>query len=162
MLLVQGCYATSLIAQENSITTCFSPAEKCEDKFLEFLKSAKTSIQIAVYDIDLPSIIDVLSQKAQENVSVKIVTDPTKAAANGKNLRTLQKAGIKIRTGVQEGHMHNKFVIIDGIKVETGSFNFTKHSYHKNQENQLYIMDAGIAAKYVADYSTLWESSTKI
>jgi phosphatidylserine/phosphatidylglycerophosphate/cardiolipin synthase-like enzyme len=51
--------------------------------------------------------------------------------------------------------MHNKFMIIDGITLETGSFNFTKAAERRNSENVLVIHDD---PQLVKDYMQQWEN----
>src|SRR5437868_213552 len=46
---------------------------------------------------------------------------------------------------------HNKIMILDGRKVITGSFNFTKAAEEKNAENLLVIDDAVMARKYTTN-----------
>ncbi len=47
---------------------------------------------------------------------------------------------------------HNKFMVIDGATVITGSFNFTKAAEEKNAENLLVIRSPELAAKYIANW----------
>jgi len=43
-------------------------------------------------------------------------------------------------------------MVIDGEKVITGSFNFTKAAEEQNAENLLVIQDLPLAAKYLANW----------
>ena len=47
---------------------------------------------------------------------------------------------------------HNKVMIIDGVIVVTGSFNFTKAAEEKNAENLLIIRDPGLAKLYMDNW----------
>ncbi len=47
---------------------------------------------------------------------------------------------------------HNKVMIIDGVTVLTGSFNFTKAVDEKNAENLLVINDAALADRYAENW----------
>lgn len=70
----------------------------------------------------------------------------------------LAKYGVPVRINSKYGIMHNKFLIIDGSTVETGSFNFTKAAEIKNAENLLVIRNAPtIAAKYAKQWQRLWD-----
>ena len=53
--------------------------------------------------------------------------------------------------------MHNKFVIIDGTALETGSFNFTNHASTVNNENQIYIRDQDTVAKYIERFEAIYQ-----
>jgi phosphatidylserine/phosphatidylglycerophosphate/cardiolipin synthase-like enzyme len=52
--------------------------------------------------------------------------------------------------------LHDKFLVIDGHQVETGSFNFTKAATERNAENALLIENAPLAARYAAEWRRLW------
>ena len=57
------------------------------------------------------------------------------------------------------GLMHNKFAVIDGRTVLTGSFNWTITADTKNDENLLVITDKELAQKYVKQFNRLWAKS---
>ena len=68
--------------------------------------------------------------------------------------RWLADNGIAVRFNSRYAIMHDKFLIIDDITLETGSFNFTKAAEARNAENVLVLHDD---AKAVADYTQQWE-----
>ena len=53
--------------------------------------------------------------------------------------------------------MHNKFCVIDGIIVYTGSFKHTNSATIMNDENYIVIKDKEIASKYERQFQNLWE-----
>ena len=63
-------------------------------------------------------------------------------------------ANARIRTLIDDLHVisHNKIMVIDGRRVITGSFNFTKAAEEKNAENLLVTEDGELAAKYTANW----------
>jgi len=52
----------------------FCPGDDCEDVLYTFLDEAEHSIDCALYDVDLPRIIDVLDNKSEE-IRVRVITD---------------------------------------------------------------------------------------
>jgi phosphatidylserine/phosphatidylglycerophosphate/cardiolipin synthase-like enzyme len=56
----------------------------------------------------------------------------------------------RIPTFIDTAHTiaHNKIVIIDGTRVITGSFNFTRSAEEKNAENLLIIRSEDLAVLY--------------
>jgi len=64
-----------------------------------------------------------------------------------------------VRYGKQKGIMHNKFVIVDGKALETGSYNFTNGAAVKNNENRVYLADATLVAKYVTRFEQIWSAA---
>lgn len=57
--------------------------------------------------------------------------------------------------------MHNKFVVIDGRILITGSFNWTTQAVTSNQENLCIIDNEELAKKYTAEFERLWKSFEK-
>lgn len=54
--------------------------------------------------------------------------------------------------------MHNKFMVIDGKNVQTGSFNYTASAVSRNAENVLLIEDAPqLAEAYQREFNRLWD-----
>ena len=60
--------------------------------------------------------------------------------------------------------MHNKFIIIDGCVLATGSFNWTAQAVYGNQENLAIFESKKLVWKYSEEFNRLWEdfSETEI
>lgn len=67
-----------------------------------------------------------------------------------------------MRVDRQHAIMHNKFVIVDGVTVETGSFNFTAAAESKNTENVLVLQDPAAAQRYSKEWDRLWAESEEM
>jgi phosphatidylserine/phosphatidylglycerophosphate/cardiolipin synthase-like enzyme len=55
--------------------------------------------------------------------------------------------------------MHDKFLIVDGQTLETGSFNFTAAAEARNAENVLVLHDAALAQQFEQQWERLWNES---
>lgn len=135
--------------------TCFSPDEPCAFKLLKFIASAEKSIDLAVFDINLVDIVKVLIEKSKV-IPVRIVADTRQAHGTYSQSKSLLRAGVRLKYGAQKGVMHNKFVIIDGKMMETGSFNFTNHAGLANQENQIYLSNPTIIKRFSERFEKIW------
>jgi phosphatidylserine/phosphatidylglycerophosphate/cardiolipin synthase-like enzyme len=71
--------------------------------------------------------------------------------------RQSQVGGVEVQTVAPDGRNHNKFAIIDGRRVLTGSYNWTLKS-EENWENLL-ILDCPALAK---SYESEWEAYSLI
>ena len=138
--------------------TCFSPDEPCAIKLAKFIKSASTSIDIAIYSINEDRVVHALLVQSKK-VSVRIIVDRLQSKGNRSSVALLQKAGIPLRFGHQRGIMHDKFTIVDGKRIETGSFNYTDHAESSNQENQIYLSTPQIAGRYKQRFEQMWSDS---
>jgi phosphatidylserine/phosphatidylglycerophosphate/cardiolipin synthase-like enzyme len=55
--------------------------------------------------------------------------------------------------------LHDKFIVVDGLTVEQGSFNYTAAAETKNAENVLVLHDVAIADEYRREWERLWAES---
>ena len=132
--------ATVTPPKDNEI--CFSPDEPCHYKLKKFIESATKTLDVAIYDLNEDSIVHAILVKS-----------------NHSQVSLLQKAGVELRFGHQRGIMHDKFVITDGARLETGSFNYTHHAATANQENQVYLSTPEILSRYNARFNKMWLDS---
>ena len=136
-----------------------SPEELCDVKLLKFVSSARKSIDVAIYDINLDALVHELLIKSK-TMPVRIVVDRRRAKGNHSLVPLLAKAGAQVRYGHQRGIMHNKFVVVDGKMIETGSFNHTNHASRANNENQVYLANPAIVSRYAQRFEKIWEQRT--
>lgn len=136
---------------------CFSPDENCDEKLRKFILSAKESIDIAIFDINLKSIVDAIIEQAPK-VKVRLVVNRKLSKDSAPAIERFKENKLFCRVGKQKGIMHNKFTIVDGRRLETGSFNYTNGAAHSNQENQLYLSTPSIVERYQTRFQKMWES----
>jgi mitochondrial cardiolipin hydrolase len=141
--------------------TCFSPDEPCDVKLLKFIDSAKVSIDVAIFDINLPDLVDHLLDKAHK-IPVRIVVDKRQAKGEHSGVQKLVKGGASVRFGTQRGIMHNKFVIVDGKMVEIGSFNYTRNASKNNEENQIYLGKPPVVERYQKRFDKIWAKAKPV
>ena len=125
----------------------FCPREDCSKAFEDNIELANYSVHCALYDIDLKNVINALSKKSK-NADVKIVIDDT----NSKG----QIKGDGLRVDNEKQLMHNKFCVVDGYTVVTGSFNPTYNDNFKNNNNVIVIYSKALADNYEDEFSELW------
>jgi phosphatidylserine/phosphatidylglycerophosphate/cardiolipin synthase-like enzyme len=136
---------------------CFSPDEHCDRKIVTLVDSAKVSLDIAIYDINLDSLVTHIIQKSKQ-IPVRMVVDRGQAKTEHSAVPRLLAAGVKIKFGSQRGIMHNKFLLVDGKMMETGSFNQTNGASFYNNENQLYLSNPKVLDRYKKRFEWLWEN----
>ena len=115
------------------------------------LEQAKHTIFAAVAWVTDKNILDTLTKKASEGISVQLIISGSDYNEK-RNYRSLIDAGGEVYTfgggDIRDnGFMHNKFCVIDYKKVVTGSFNWTKNA-STNEENIVVINDERIAFQY--------------
>ena len=145
------------------IKVFFSPNGGCLDAVIYEIDNAKKSIDAAVYAFTSRPIAQALIRAKERGVKVRVVVDE-KTALKGKfsKYKFLLKKGIRVklvsgreRVGIK-GLMHNKFAIIDGKTVITGSFNWTASADYLNYENLLIIKSPELARIYECEFEKLY------
>lgn len=124
--------------------------------FLLAVDQAESTIDIAAYDLDLERIAEQLIAAEQRGVRVRLVTESDHVADNRDLLIELQQAGIPVIQDEREsGLMHNKFAVIDGEQVWSGSWNMTHSGSYRNDNNAVRITSPGLAENYTAEFEEM-------
>jgi len=143
--------------KENEV--CFSPENLCDVKFWKFLQTAQKSLDIAIFDITHEKIVhEILVAKVSRKIPVRVVVDTRQSKGQHSLVSLLIKGGANVRFGKQRGVMHNKFTILDGKMLQTGSFNYTNAAATKNNENQIYLSNPAIIEQYQKRFEELWQN----
>lgn len=144
------------VTAPQDMEVCFSPDEPCDIKLIKLVQSAQKSIDVAIFDINLDQLVHELLV-ASKKMPVRILVDVRQAKGNHSLVPLLIKAGAQVRVGRQRGVMHNKFLIVDGRMLETGSFNYTNHASRANNENQIYLANPTVVSRYQKRFEKIWE-----
>ena len=140
----------SYVSDSGTIKLYFCPRDDCETAFVSFMDSAETSLHCALYEVELESVKEKLLEKSKI-MDVKVVTDSD-------YFHQFNHSFIKSDSW---GLMHNKFCIIDGKKVSTGSMNPTDNDAHKNNNNLLLIESSVLAGNYEDEFQEMWNETFK-
>lgn len=140
----------SVVQDQGQLEIYFCPHEDCETALVNFIDSAEESIHCALFDVGLKSVQDKLLEKYSE-MEVKVVTD-------NDYIHKFDHSFVKVDSW---GLQHNKFCIIDGKKLSTGSMNPTDNGAHKNNNNLLLINSEVLAQNYDAEFMEMWEGTFK-
>lgn len=159
--LAEDSVAIALVPVPEDLEVCFSPEERCDLKLVKFIDSAQKSLEVAIFDINLGLLVDHLIAQSKK-IAVRMVVDRKQALSDHSAVRKLLGAGVSIRFGNQRGIMHNKFVIVDGRMMETGSFNQTNGASFMNNENQLYLANPKVLQKYQKRFEQLWQRAKPV
>ncbi|MGK5088126.1 phospholipase D-like domain-containing protein [Bdellovibrionota bacterium FG-2] len=158
---VFGADVSTQVNQPVGQEVCFSPGENCDEKLLLFVRSARKMIDVAIYDITLESLVNELILKGK-SIPVRVIVDERQSKGSRSRVLQLANQGAAIRFGRQSGFFHNKFTIVDGKKVETGSFNYTERATHLNSENQVYLETPEVVTAYQKHFEDLWKNGRPV
>lgn len=156
-LLVSLFYANSLFAENvKNLETCYSPEGKCEQKLISVLNSSQKTLDIAIYSIDHTGIASAIISAKSRGVTIRMIVDKGQSKKKHSQVQALLKSKIPLKYGNVKGIMHNKYTIVDGAILETGSFNYKNNSSNDNAENQIYITDKSVIKSYTENFDKLW------
>ena len=137
----------------------FSPNGGCQEAVVNEINNAKKSIDIAMYSFTSRPIVQALVDAKNRQVKIRIVLDKAQKNERYSKSRYLSSKGFDVKYHLGPGLMHNKFAVIDGGEVLTGSFNWTASAEKRNEENLLVITDKELSEKYSERFSHLWSES---
>ncbi|MBI4976068.1 MAG: hypothetical protein HZC28_01220 [Spirochaetes bacterium] len=149
------------------ISVYFTPAAANDmngayTNFIRYIDSARESIHLCLYEMDLIDVAARLAAKKQNGVKVSLFmeSDATNNPRNGAALSILSKANIPVRFDRRGSLMHNKFILVDIRRVWIGSANITERGFFYNYNDCILIEDAVVAGRYYEHYLSLVDPLT--
>ena len=136
----------------------FSPHGGAEALVAATLREARERVRVAIYGLTSPVIETALGDLARAGVKVALKADRIQSAgkAQAALLGRLQAAGVVVEVSHVGRLLHDKFAVVDGRWVITGSFNWTISAEQRNRENVLVFDCPALAQAFDAE----WESIT--
>ena len=125
-----------------------------DEAFVTALSSAQKSIDMAIYNISLENVVRALIAADQRGVAVRLVMESE--AMDSRQAQRLLSAGIQIEGDQRESLMHNKFTVIDGSEVWTGSMNYTSTASYDDFNNLLRLRSQRIAQNYTVEFEEMF------
>ncbi|HEY3551764.1 MAG TPA: phospholipase D-like domain-containing protein [Gaiellaceae bacterium] len=151
-----------------TLTDGGQPAEQTAHALAEFVAAAKQTLEVAVYDFNLPPELDAivcgaLGDAQKRGVAVRLaynldhakavpVPPPPATAPDALEAQPFPTAAIP---GVPD-LMHHKYVVRDAASVWTGSTNWTADSWTREENVVVTVDSPAIAARYRDDFEQLW------
>ncbi len=122
---------------------------------LSSINSAQDSIDLAIYNLTDPRVAQALIRALKNGVRVRIVMESDNLGKE--NPRRLAAAGIPIRGDGQGSLMHNKFMIVDGEVLLTGSANFTENGLGSDNNFLVRVEDPRLSGVYLDEFNSMFE-----
>jgi phosphatidylserine/phosphatidylglycerophosphate/cardiolipin synthase-like enzyme len=147
------------ISTKAQIHTFFSPDDDTQKVFLDFIRSTKQHLRIAIYSLHLPPLVDDLIQLHRSGVNIALVCDHSQAEGRYEHpeIEQLRLAGVPFVVGTSQKHkiMHHKFAVKDKVAVESGSWNFSLSA--SEESNYFDIIESwDRAATFLSKWQEMW------
>lgn len=125
-----------------------------DEVLAESLYTARRSIDVAGYEINLPLVAGALVDAHHRGVTVRVVTDSDNV--DEEEIGRMEDAGIEVVGDQRQALMHDKFIVIDGVTVWTGSMNYTVNDVYRNNNNLIKIVSGDLAQNYATEFEEMF------
>jgi phosphatidylserine/phosphatidylglycerophosphate/cardiolipin synthase-like enzyme len=141
------------------VQVAISPDRGATALVVKTIGDAKQSIRVAAYGFTSKPIAEALLDAHKRGIDVEVVVDKSQATARYTAATFLADQGVPVRVDCRYAIMHDKFMVVDGITVEEGSFNYTAAAENRNAENVVVLHSPGVASQYAREWERLWAES---
>lgn len=154
---VKGIHSVQAVG---NMEVAFSPGGGITTMIVQNIDKATKSIEVQAYSFTSVDIAKALAAAHKRGVQVRVILDKSQETEKYSSLTFLQNAGIAVHVDRDFQIAHSKIMIIDGVDVITGSFNFTKSAEQANAENCLVIHgNQALADQYIPNWQWRWEAT---
>ena len=162
ILLSLGVLQSSPIFAETEVL--FSPDQSIQEVLLKEIDSAQSTIDLAVREITSQNLSQALVRAKGRGVTVRVITDSKKAKMKSSKITSLIQEGISVKVLRGKDHrvMNHRFVIFDGKKAATGSFDWSEASERWNDEDILILSETEVVISYQKEFERLWREKRVI
>lgn len=164
VLLVSGItYAATTSKTSNAeLEWAFTQADQKPEKLLiSVIDSAKSTLDVAIYSLTKPDIVEAIKKAKKRGVDVRIISDKIQSSGKSQSeaLKILGSAGVPLKVNSHSGLMHLKMVVADKKVATTGSFNFSANASTDNDEVLMVIRSTDTAKSFAAEFERMWKDS---
>ena len=160
---ISGCFAAQPFNKGAAYDVGFSPRGGSLNIVLSGITAAKSQILVAAYTFTSKPIAYALVAAQRRGVKVYVIGDQEQNSNSYSAINYLANNGVPVALNGRYQSFHNKFMVIDGAHVETGSLNFSSAAVNKNTENAIMLWNVPqIASMYANEWQMLWKESTPL
>jgi phosphatidylserine/phosphatidylglycerophosphate/cardiolipin synthase-like enzyme len=136
----------------------FSPNGAVRARIISEINKAQSSIDIAIYNFTTDELRDALVAARNRGVAIRVVADSTRADDPYSKIGYLESRGFSVKrsAGVDGGVMYNKYMIIDGKLLLTGSYNWSANAEENSFGNALFVRGSPVVRKFIEDFEKIW------
>jgi len=123
------------------------------------IDQVQNTLDVVAFEMNNDVIYQAIRDAHERGVTVRIVTDDEHGIEDEKDtaIRDLRDAGVPVVEDGRSALMHNKFMIMDGQAVWTGSWNYTVNGTYRNNNNALVLQHPIAVAAYQAEFDEMFK-----
>ena len=121
------------------------------------IDTVQATLDIAAFEMNNTVITQAILAAKARGVQVRIVTDDEHGLEDDDTtLVEMELAGIPIVDDQRTALMHDKFMILDGQVVWTGSTNYTMNGVYRNNNNMIWLRVPGVVRAYQSEFEEMF------
>lgn len=123
------------------------------------INNVQSTLDIAAFEWNLPSLTEAVINAHRRGVRVRMVVDDEHVLEDeDTTIEAVIDAGVPVVDDSRSGLMHNKFMIMDGTTVWTGSMNFTVNGVYRNNNNVMTLRSRRAVEAYQAEFNEMFDT----
>jgi phosphatidylserine/phosphatidylglycerophosphate/cardiolipin synthase-like enzyme len=146
----------------------FSPQGGIEEALVRAIDAARVSLDVAMFSFYSRPVAEAVKRAMDRGVKTRVLLDRSQSAL-AKLDDWMAWHGIEVRllSGPDDERdplyqkMHNKFLIVDGLMVEMGSYNYSPNAENNSFENANFLDEREDVARFVAYFEHMFKLGVK-
>lgn len=137
----------------------FSPNGGTETRLINEINLCRTRLDVAVFNISSSAVARAIVAARNRGVAVRVISDYGQSTSSSSQVRWLRSNRIRVHLlGTSDPYslMHHKYAVFDGVRMETGSYNWTVSANRSNHENADFMADGAKIATFQSNFERLW------
>ncbi|XP_062304442.1 mitochondrial cardiolipin hydrolase [Osmerus eperlanus] len=128
-------------------------------RLLRHILSATTTLDLCVFAFSNQELSRAVLTLHSRGLAIRVLTDKDYTLITGSQIGVLRRAGICVRCDSGSVHMHHKFAVVNGLRLITGSLNWTLTAIQSNKENILVTEEPDLVRPYLREFERLWDTN---
>jgi len=138
----------------------FASEDEVMPALIRFTSTAQKSIHFMAFSFTDYDLAKAMMDRGAAGAELIGIIERLGADTDAAECGTLRKAGFDARIDGNPRTFHHKVIIVDGIAVALGSFNWSNNAANNNDENLVIIYDPALAAQYEQEFQARWAETT--
>ena len=126
-----------------------------DDFLIQMIDRAEVTVDVATMGFSRREVVDALIRAYHRGIQIRFVGDGRHLEGHVYGYDMLEVLDIEMMSGNQFHIMHNKFFVIDGRYVFTGTGNMTPTGFDRNDNNYVFIDSPQVAADFTDEFEQM-------
>lgn len=125
-----------------------------EQQVCDMIDGARSTIDMAVFEFSLMRVAKALVRAKERGIKVRMVYDNQEEEQPA--IKHLIANGLTIRSDARAAYMHNKFMVVDGRTVWTGSTNLAAGGIYVADNNAISFVNPELAVEFTKEFEEMF------